>query len=111
MTELPECPARGWAESALVRLSDAHGAALAWIAPEAGANCIAFAVRRASEWVNLLFSAGPDALRSRPTRFGIPLLAPFPGLLPGGSYTWRGIEYRLAPNAADGLRSAVSPPF
>jgi galactose mutarotase-like enzyme len=102
MTELPECPAPGWANSALVRLSDAHGSALAWIAPEAGANCIAFAVRRAGEWVNLLFSAGPDALRSRPTRFGIPLLAPFPGLLPGGSYTWRGIEYRLAPNAADG---------
>ncbi|MEO6061665.1 MAG: aldose 1-epimerase [Thermoflexales bacterium] len=102
MTELPECPAPGWAGSALIRLADPQGAALAWIAPEAGANCLAFAVMRAGGWVNLLFSAGPDALRSRPTRFGIPLLAPFPGLLPGGRYTWRGAEYRLAPNAADG---------
>ena len=102
MTDLPVCPAPGWAESSLIRLSDEQDATLAWIAPEAGANCIALAVKRGRAWVNLLFSAGPDALRSRPTRFGIPLLAPFPGLLPGGSCTWRGIEYRLAPNAADG---------
>ena len=102
MMELPDCPAPGWADAALVRLTDAEGGALAWIAPEAGANCIAFAVKRAGEWVNLLFSAGPDALRSRPTRFGIPLLAPFPGLLPGGRYAWRGAEYGFAPNVPDG---------
>lgn len=102
MTGFPECPATGWADSALVRLADAQGAALAWIAPEAGANCIAFAVKRAGAWVNLLFSAGPDALRSRPTRYGIPLLAPFPGLLLRGRYVWRGAEYRLAPNVLDG---------
>ncbi len=106
MTGLPECPASGWANSALIQLTDPQGAALAWIAPAAGANCIAFAVKRAGGWVNLLFSAGPDALRSRPTRFGIPLLAPFPGLLPGGRYAWRGAEYRLAPNAADGQNFA-----
>jgi len=98
----PPCPVPGWDDSALVRLTDAQEAALAWIAPEMGANCIAFAVKRAEAWVNLIFSAGPAALRSRPTRFGIPLLAPFPGLLPGGRYAWRGAEYQLAPNAADG---------
>jgi hypothetical protein len=102
MIELPECPVPGWAASDLVCLGDARGDALAWIAPEAGANCIAFAVMRAGAWVNLLFSARPDALRARPTRFGIPLLAPFPGLLPGGRYAWRGAEYTLAPNAPDG---------
>ena len=102
VTDLPECPAPGWDEAALVRLADPAGGALAWIAPETGANCIAFSVRRAGAWVNLLFSAGPDALRARPTRFGIPLLAPFPGLLPGGRYTWRGAEYTLTPNTPDG---------
>ena len=102
MTSLPECPAPGWANAALIQLADPQGAALAWIAPAAGANCLALAVKRAGGWVNLLFTAGPDALRSRPTRFGIPLLAPFPGLLPGGRYAWRGAKYRLAPNAADG---------
>lgn len=102
MIEVPECPVPGWAASDLICLGDARGDALAWIAPEAGANCIAFAVKRAGAWVNLLFSAGPDALRARPTRFGLPLLAPFPGLLPGGRYAWRGAEYTLTPNAPDG---------
>ena len=102
MTNLPVCPAPGWAEPSLIRLGDEQDATLAWIAPEAGANCIALAVKRGDAWVNLLFSAGPDALRSRPTRFGIPLLAPFPGLLPGGQYAWRGAEYTLTPNAPDG---------
>jgi aldose 1-epimerase len=32
----------------------------------------------------------------------MPLLAPFPGLLPGGRYAWRGAEYTLTPNAPDG---------
>ena len=102
MIELPECPVPGWDEASLIRLGDEQDTAQAWIAPEAGANCIAFAVKRAGAWVNLLFSAGPNALRSRPTRFGIPLLAPFPGLLPGGRYVWRGAEYTLAPNVPDG---------
>lgn len=106
MTGRPECPVPGWAEASLIRLGNEQDTALAWIAPEAGANCIAFSVKRAGAWVNLLFSAGPDALRARPTRFGIPLLAPFPGLLPGGRYAWRGVEYRLRPNAADGRNFA-----
>ena len=102
MTELPECPIPGWDEASLVRLTDPAGVALAWIAPETGANCIAFAVKQAGAWLNLIFSGGPDALRARPTRFGVPLLAPLPGLLPLGRYAWRGAESQLRPNAADG---------
>jgi aldose 1-epimerase len=90
----------GWEqnERRLVRFADPDGGAVAWIAPEFGGNCIGYAVRRAEGWQQILHSAGPEALRAAPTRFGLPILFPFPGHVRDSRYRWAGIEYQLPPN-------------
>ena len=94
----------GWeaAEGRLLRLADPTGAALAWLAPEFGANCIGYAVRRADGWTQILHAAGPHVLRENPTRFGIPVLFPFPGHVRGARYSWAGLAHQLPPNRPDG---------
>lgn len=94
----------GWkdAAGALLRIADPAGDAVAWVAPGHGANAIGFAVRYRGGWAQVLHSAGPQALAARPTRYGCPLLCPFPGLVPGARYTWRGRDYSLPPNLPDG---------
>jgi len=82
----------------LVRLEDPSGEAAAWIAPEHGANCVAYAVRHAGTWVQLLHSPDPAALDSFPTRFGCPILFPFPGYVTDSVYVWRGVTRVLPAN-------------
>ncbi len=93
----------GWEhdESRLVRFADPDGDAVAWITPEFGGNCIGYAVHRAEGWQQIIHSAGPDALRAAPTRFGLPILFPFPGHVRGSRYRWAGIERQLPPNSPD----------
>jgi len=79
----------GWEadEGRLLRFADPSGAAIAWFAPEFGGNCIGYAVRRAGGWAQIIHVAGPQVLRESPTRFGIPILFPFPGHVRGSRYT------------------------
>jgi aldose 1-epimerase len=92
-------PARppGWedARETLLRISDRSGTAVAWVCPELGANTIAFAVETDRGWRHVLHQDGPAALRERPSRFGLPILFPFPGHMVGGRYRWRGVEYSM----------------
>lgn len=90
----------GWEqdEKRLLRFADPEGGAIAWIAPELGGNCIGYAVRRAGGWQQIFHSAGPGALRAAPTRFGLPILFPFPGHVRESRYHWVGIEHQLPPN-------------
>ena len=74
----------------LVRLASADGRALAWLAPEYGANCVAFMVRADDAWVSVLHDDGPEALAERPSRFGCAVLFPFPGHMMDFRYQWQG---------------------
>jgi len=89
----------GWegATDRLIRLTAPSGAAVAWVVADLGANCIGYAVRRPEGWVQILDSGTPDALAGRPTRFGCPILFPFPGHALGARYRWAGIEHALPP--------------
>jgi aldose 1-epimerase len=90
----------GWegAEARLLRFADNGGGAVAWLAPEFGANCIGYAVHRPGGWAHILHSEGPQALREAPTRFGLPILFPFPGHVREARYRWAGVEHALPPN-------------
>ena len=95
-SDAPERPV-GWdhAPEALVRLECASGGAVAWVCPGLGANAVAFAVKTPSGWRQVLHHGSPDDVRERPSRFGLPILFPFPGHMVGGTYTWRGATYRM----------------
>ncbi|MGI8856339.1 MAG: aldose 1-epimerase [Thermomicrobiales bacterium] len=82
----------GWEAFAgtLIRLADADARALAWLAPEYGANCVAFMVRDGDAWVSVLHNDGPAALAERPSRFGCAILFPFPGHMMDFRYHWQG---------------------
>jgi aldose 1-epimerase len=90
----PTCPP-GWEHAAetLLMLTDPNGDAVAWVCPELGANVVALAVKTERGWKHVLHQDGPANLRERPSRFGLPILFPFPGHMVGGRYRWQGVEY------------------
>jgi aldose 1-epimerase len=75
---------------------------VAWISPEDGGNTIAFAIREGESWRQVLFQEGSTALRARPTRYGCPVLFPFPGYARDARYHWDGKVRDLPINAPDG---------
>src|SRR4051812_10126427 len=79
----------------LVRLTDPATGAVAWVCPELGANVVAYAVKTPAGWGQVLHQDGPDTVRERPSRFGLPILFPFPGHMLGGRYRWQGVEYAM----------------
>ena len=85
----------GWddAPETVLQIVDPAGVAVAWICPELGANIVAYAVDTGQGWRQVLHQDGPAALRKRPSRFGLPILFPFPGHMVGGRYRWQGREY------------------
>jgi aldose 1-epimerase len=90
----------GWEGAAdqLTRFTDPSGEAIAWLASNLGANCVGYAVRQPAGWVQILDAGSPQALADRPTRFGCPILCPFPGHVRDARYRWAGIEYALPPH-------------
>ncbi|MFN8633678.1 MAG: aldose 1-epimerase [Chloroflexota bacterium] len=92
----PERP-DGWTDAAesLVRLTDPDGTSVAWVCPALGANVVAYAVNAGHGWRQVLHQDGPAALRERPSRFGLPILFPFPGHMAGGRYRWRRALYSM----------------
>lgn len=87
----------GWesAPETFICLTDPAGAAVAWVCPDLGANVVAYAVNTDLGWRHVLHQDGPDTLRERPSRFGLPILFPFPGHMLGGRYSWRGTTYSM----------------
>lgn len=97
----PSAPS-GWEDTDLVRLSDPHGGSVAWVCPEAGGNTIAFARWVDCQWRHVLFIETPAAQLARPTRYGCPVLFPFPGYVRNARYLWRDSTRTLPVNGPDG---------
>src|SRR5581483_4191849 len=102
-TPAPAVPP-GWedAREPLHRIASADGRAVAWLCPEIGGNTVAYAVYAGDRWVHVFDVGAPDALRRTPSRYGLPILFPFPGGMRGGTYQWGGREYTVPPTYPDG---------
>ena len=89
----------GWEDAAdrLFRIASADGNAVAWICPEIGGNTVAYAVRAGGRWAQLLDIAPPATLTETPSRFGLPILFPFPGHMRHRRYQWNGREIEVPP--------------
>jgi len=100
---IPDNPP-GWEDAAetLHRIVSQDGDAVAWICPELGGNTIAYAVRAGGRWIQVFDIGTPAALRETPSRYGLPILFPFPGGMRGGTYQWAGREYRVPPTYPGG---------
>lgn len=101
--DAPSAP-MGWETSRaeLIQLGGSHSGAVVWVAPAYGGNCIGYAVRLRGSWAPVFHSTGPRELREQPTRFGCPILFPFPGVLPDARYEWEGVTRLLPPNGPAG---------
>lgn len=101
-TDLPTVPP-GWerAPERLIRFAAPDGESCAWLAPDFGANCVGYAVRRRGRWVQILHAAGPVALTAAPIRYGCPLLFPFPGHVRLARYRWAGVDHTLPSNVTE----------
>src|SRR5690242_12455971 len=85
----------GWAGATerLHRIQSSDGRAVAWLCPEIGGNTVAYAVYAGDRWVQVFDVGGPIELRQTPSRYGLPVLFPFPGGMRGGKYHWAGREH------------------
>lgn len=64
-----------------------------------GFNCFEYVANVRGEKVDVLWSLPNfESGEQRPSSSGIPLLFPFPGRIPGASFTWEGKEYALEPS-------------
>ena len=100
----PPASPPGW-ESAAERLYTVvsnDGSAVAWVCPEIGGNTIAYAVRAGARWVQVFDVAPPAELRETPSRYGLPILFPFPGGMRNGRYQWAGREHVVPPTYPGG---------
>ena len=90
-------------------LRDNTTKAEAKIATSLGNNCYSFGVCANNEWIDLI-DPPPDleTLKGEPTRYGNPILFPFPNRIRGGRFTFEEKEYRFdkvpgTPNSIHGL--------
>ena len=68
-----------------------------------GFNCFRFTAMPQGQPVEVLYAPDDFALgKSRPSGGGIPLLFPFPGRIPGTTFTWEDKQYQLEPGDAFG---------
>jgi aldose 1-epimerase len=95
---LPELPPL-WEEAAdqLFRIAGHDGRAVAWLCPEIGGNTVAYAVLVDGRWVQLLDIAPPATLAETPSRYGLPVLFPFPGHMRNRRYQWNGQTIEVPP--------------
>lgn len=101
--EVPNDPP-GWegAPETLHRIVSQDANAVAWICPEIGGNTVAYAVWAGGRWVQVFDIGEPAALRETPSRYGLPILFPFPGGMRTGSYQWAGAEHAVPPTYPGG---------
>ena len=93
----------------ILTLSDLDAESMATLVPEYGFACIGFRVFSQGEQWNVL-AEPPDAsaFLTRPTRYGIPILFPWPNRIRDGRFTFEGREFQLpiapgAPHASHGF--------
>jgi aldose 1-epimerase len=81
----------------LLVLRDTGTGATAHIWPGCGNNCLAVVLPAADGRLVTVIQGPPelDEIRRRPSWWGIPLLFPFPGAIPGGEYEFEGRRLRL----------------
>ena len=100
-------PARppGWKGAAerLHTIETPAGDAIAWLCPEIGGGTVGYAVRIGARWVQILdVPPSPAVFRATPSRYGLPILFPFPGGMRNGRYQWAGQEYVVPPTYPEG---------
>jgi aldose 1-epimerase len=90
-------------------LRDKATKAEARIATNLGNNCYSFGIPVNGEWIDLI-DPPPDleTLKNEPTRYGNPILFPFPNRIRGGKFSFAGTEYTFdkapeTPNSIHGL--------
>ena len=82
-------------------LEDRAARSQAWVAPDLGLNVYRFSIERAGEDVAIL-DPPPllGDLAADPAGYGLPILFPFPGRIPGGLVRYGGREYQIQPHTA-----------
>lgn len=88
-------------QTTIYELRDSHTGAFARIWPGFGNNCLAARLpAEDGRLVDLLLSPQTlDTLRHHPSRYGIPLLFPWPGRIPQGRYCFEGQDHYLPTSA------------
>lgn len=81
----------------LFRFTSPNGKAVAWLCPEIGGDTIAYAVKVGEEWVHILAIGTPAEVSDAPSRYGLPLLFPFPGHMRNRRYQWNGQTIEVPP--------------
>src|SRR4051794_28015735 len=85
-----------WGGVRLLVLRDLEVGSEARLAPELGFACVAFRVATSGgAWQVLAEPPDETALRQRATRFGIPILFPWPNRIRNGQFSFGGQEYQL----------------
>jgi len=75
-----------------------HGQSTAAFTPSEGCWCTAFRIARDGKWFSILAEPPSwEALRTRPTMYGNPLLFPYPYGVRDGTFEYRGQVYHLPP--------------
>lgn len=89
-----------------VTIRDPAAGSSAEILVSQGFNCFRFTAMPAGTPVEVLYAPDDFASgQSRPSRGGIPLMLPFPGRIPGTTFTWEDKQYTL--EAGDALGNAI----
>src|SRR4051794_20546673 len=85
-----------WGGVRLLVLRDLEVGSEARLAPELGFSCVAFRVPTSSgTWHVLAEPPDETALSQRATRYGIPILFPWPNRIRDGQFSFGGQEYQL----------------
>jgi aldose 1-epimerase len=87
-------------EGSFVHLEDSAGGTRATVWVEAGFNCFQWQLEHHGRIVDLLYSSPQLLAEGRPTRYGIPILFPFPNRIRDGRFQWDGKTYELPLNDA-----------
>lgn len=82
-----------------VVIRDPASGSMACVAPQVGFNCYQFEARVEGRTVDVLH-ADPGFGKGHlpPTKWGIPILFPFPNRIRHGRYTWEGRQYEMTPD-------------
>ena len=103
MPQLSRPPGWEHADERLYTIASPAGDAVAWICPEIGGGTVGYAVRIGERWVQVLdVPPSPAEFRAVPSRYGLPILFPFPGAMRSGRYRWAGREHVVPPTYPDG---------
>jgi aldose 1-epimerase len=90
----------------IITIADPQTGSRAEILVSLGFNCFRFTAMPGGRPVEVLYA--PDDFTTgqpRPSKGGIPLMLPFPGRIPGTTFTWEGRQYQLEPG--DALGNAI----